>query len=427
MTGSDKSGKNWRTILSLVIGVLGVIYLLSQASALGFLWLVQVIDPQAETSQIVSLGLLAWASILPAILLLPIIFQNYYQIREQPIPSWLDTQRPIFMKITRWLIPVWPLLVFGGWLIADSPRASMFLLGPVNLLVAGLPILWIYSAAQQNLDGGPQLRKWHLFGFSLTIIPMSVIAVEVLAALFLAGIAGVWYSYQTSISPGFEQTLNNIINQISLAGDDLDTVIQILKPNLLQPAVTYWALIIFAGIIPMIEELLKPLALWSLAGKKISPQEGFVGGMICGAGFALMENILYFTTAVLSADWLYMAISRAGTGVLHMLASGLVGWGLAKAWRDRNWLFSGLTLLGAFLLHGLWNALALVTGIAPLFFMEPDLTVGQVLFFNLPMIVLLLLSAGGMLTINRHFQRQTTSSSNNDEDFNCEQSNIPLG
>jgi len=89
-----------------------------------------------------------------------------------------------------------------------------------------------------------------------------------------------------------------------------------------------------------------------------------------------------------------------------MLASGMVGWGLARAWQDRKWQFLGLTTLGAILLHSFWNMLALVVGVASLFILGPELTLWQTLLFNLPEILLLVVAVFGMILIHRHLRKQ---------------------
>jgi RsiW-degrading membrane proteinase PrsW (M82 family) len=308
-----------------------------------------------------------------------------------------------------WLILLWPVMVFLGWLVAGTPKVAVFLLGPINLLVAGIPVLWFYNAAQRKLDTESQIRKWRIFGFSFAITPIVVIGVEIVALLIMSVAAGVWVAYRISVDPSFERELMFIINQISIAGNDLDKILQLLEPYLMKPAVLVWAVVIVGGVIPVIEETIKPLALWSLVGRKITPQEGFVNGLLCGAGFALMENLLYATTAVMADDWLIMVVGRAGTGLLHMLASGIVGWGLAMLWRDGKWIFSGLTILGAFLLHGVWNAVALISGVAPLLVYGPDATITQTLLYYLPVFSLLIISVLGLFLIRRHLLRKQSS------------------
>lgn len=410
------SKNNWRVVLALGISALGVLYFLIQALSLSAFWLISRVNYQGDLTQTISMGLLVWSSILSALCLLPAFLLSLYQLRGQAIPRWLDTRRPAIRKIVMWIILAWPVLVFMGWLVADRPSLAIFLLGPINVLVAGLPVLWIYNAAQSKLEGGSQLRKWRIFGFSLTLMPVLVILFELLALLILGGFGGLWLAFRFSVDPQFEQQVMEVLSQLMPLGNDLDAILAYLEPYIQQPPVIFWALAIFGGIMPMIEEIIKPLALWTLAGRKISSQEGFVGGLLCGAGFALIENVLYFTTAIMAEDWLFLAVGRAGTGVLHMLASGLVGWGLARAWRDGKWVFLGLTTLGAFILHGLWNALSLVLGVLPLYILGNEPSLGQTLLFYVPVFGLLLLSIFGMILINRNFRNQNRQVTLGDED-----------
>jgi len=398
------SGKDWRTVLTLVVAGLGISYFIVQALSLGGVWLTSFFDNQQDLNQTISLGLLIWSSILAGLLLLPVFLLSLYRLRGKDVPEWLDTSRTVYQKAARWLILVWPVFVLLGWVVAGRPMMASFLLGPINLMVAGIPILWIYNGSRYQLEGGPQIRQWRIFGFSLTILPLIIIIVELIALLIFGGILALWFSYRTSMDPALEIQLTALIDQLRQGGQDMETILELLRPYLLQPVIIFWALAIFGGIVPIIEEALKPLALWGLAGQEISPQEGFVGGLLCGAGFALTENILYFTTAIVAEDWLFMAIGRAGTGVLHMLASGMVGWGLAKAWRDKKWFFQALLTLGAFIFHGLWNALALATSIGSIYLAGTTTTVWQDLLLNLPVLLLLVVSAFVMFQINRHFR-----------------------
>ncbi len=407
--------KDWRTILSLALSILGVLYFLTQALVVGILWLVTLISGQGNFIQAIPMGLLVWSSILSGLLLVPVALFNFYHLRDRPVPQWLDTGRPKFRKIVLWIILLWPVFVFLGWLAAGQPAVAAFLLGPINVLVAGLPVLWLVNTAQWGLESGPEKRKWQIFGFSLAVTPVIIMIVELIVMLILGGIAGLILGLRISANPQLERELMHIINQVAMAGDDMDLAIKLLQPFILQPAVLFWGVAIIAGVMPIIEELIKPLALWLLAGKNLTPQQGFVGGLLCGAGFALLENVLYFTGALVAEDWLFMAISRSTTGVLHMLASGLMGLGLARAWRDGKWMFLGLMTLGSFLLHGLWNALAVVAGIAPLFVFGMEPALWQTLLFYVPLILLLLVSLGVLVGINRYLAGKKQNGAQMDE------------
>lgn len=401
---SEPSRTDWRLILLLGGSGLGSLYFLVQALSLFVFWLVTYVSGDVSLVEAVPFGVLAWSSLLSFVLLLPVVLLSYGRISSKPLPKWLDGSDPRLRKWAVRLIFLWPLLVAVGWLVAGKPSTAAFLLGPINLVVAGLPILWIFLTAQKDLEGGSSLRKWTLFGFSLTVMPVVVILLELIAFLVLAIGAGIVLGISMSQNPQIENELMYLVNQFMIAGEDLDALILLLKPYILQPTVIFWSLAVIGGVMPIIEEVIKPLAFWALAKRKLTPQEGFVSGLLCGAGFALMENVLYFSMAMTSEDWLFMAIGRAGTGVLHMLASGLVGWGLARAWQDRKWQFLGLTTLGAILLHGFWNMLALVSGVAPLFILGSELTLWQTLLVNLPMILLLVLSVVGMILIHRYLR-----------------------
>lgn len=398
-------GKDWPTLLTLAVSALGFLFFIVQTISLGIFWLISILDPAVGLPASVPLGLLFWTSILGGLLLMPVLLLSIFKIRGMAIPGWLDIHNPTLAKALRWVILVWPVVVLLGWLITSQERLAVLFLGPINLLVAGLPILWVYQAAQRGLQGGSQMRKWRIFGFSITLLPVVVILVELLALALLGGAGIIWLGIRVYGDPMLEQQIFQLSDQVMLFGQDFDAIIQFLEPILLQPSAIFIALAIFGGIIPIVEEVIKPAALWTLAGRRITAQEGFVGGLLCGAGFALMENVFYFTTVLLAEEWIFMAIGRAGTGVLHMLASGLIGWGLAVAWRKGKWTFLVLTTLGAFILHGLWNALALVSGVVPLLILDAEPTLGQMLLAYAPVVVLLLISIAGLFLINRHLRR----------------------
>jgi len=404
---SQPEKRPWPITLSLWLSTLGILVFATQALLLVLLGSSLTGFLAVPEAQLISVGMLAWSSILSALVLVPVFLISLRQFQGKSLPTWLDLgERPAVRKAILWSILLWPIFVFAGWLVAGTPALARYLLGAINLLVAGLPVLWILNAAQWKLDGGSPIRKWRVFGFSLTVTPVIIIVAEVIAALILLGIGGLWLTVRAGADPQLQQTLTELVDQFRQGMADPDALLPTLEPLLLQPAVIAWGLIIFAGVMPVIEEVLKPLALWALAGKRISEQEGFVSGLVCGAGFALIENVLFFTSATGAEDWLFLAVGRAGTGVLHMLASGLVGWGLAKMWRRGRWVLMVLATVGAITLHGLWNALSLISGIVPLVTMGDEMSLGDTLFAYLPTLILLTFSLLALVFINRAFRRQ---------------------
>ena len=396
--------KQWQTILALVLSALGIAFSLLEAFSVIVGGLLPLDIDSRGISATMPVGYLAWSFILSAVLLLPVFLLSLYRLRGKAAPKWLDTGRPEVGKASLVIIMAWPVVTFLGWWIAGFPRVAGYLLGLINIFVTGLPILWIYTISQWKISSGTPTRKWRIFGFSFMIMPAVIIFVEIVALIGIAAVVGLIYLYRSSIDPSLTNELNFIITKIGLGGD-IDTIILLLKPYLLRPIVIFIGLAIFSGVIPVIEEILKPIALWSLAGKKLTPREGFVGGLISGAAFALMENLLFFTSVMTADEWLIGAFTRSTTGVLHMLGSGLVGWGLAKAWQEGKWAFLGQNLVLAITFHGLWNASALFAGIAPLLIFGTEATVSQNLLFYIPLICILLLSLIVLMLINRHFRK----------------------
>ena len=126
-----------------------------------------------------------------------------------------------------------------------------------------------------------------------------------------------------------------------------------------------------------------------------------MAGVISGAGFALVESM--FNTASLMGDtWLVVTSMRFGTTLMHMLASGIVGWGLACAWTQRKFLRLAGAYIAAVLLHGVWNGLAIflsISMIAPGQTPEIIARLGKITFWGLgfltviAFVVLLLINA----------------------------------
>ncbi len=123
-------------------------------------------------------------------------------------------------------------------------------------------------------------------------------------------------------------------------------------------------LFMVAFSVPLIEELFKTIGgVWFLKPRKISPREGWIAGLMSGAGFGLIEAYLYSMQGVMMTtfpDWLYFILGRTGGLLLHTFAGGIVGWGgLAKSWREKRPTYAvGGAYIVALLTHSLWNSIA---------------------------------------------------------------------
>lgn len=404
MQQPEPTEKQWQTLLALVLSALGIALSLVEAVSVVVVGLLPLDIDSAGISATMPVGYLAWSFILSAVLLLPVFLLSLYRLRGKAAPKWLDTGRSGLGKAALLVVLAWPVVTLLGWWIEGFPHVAGYVLGLINIFVTGLPVLWIYTISQWKLVSFTQEQKWRIFSFSFMVMPAAIIIAEIIALVGITAVVGLIYLYRSAIDPSITRELEFIITKISMGGD-LDTIIMLLKPYLLRPTVIFVGLAIFSGVIPVIEEILKPAALWAMAGKNLTPRDGFVGGLISGAAFALMENLMFFTSVMTPDEWLIGALTRSTTGVLHMLGSGLVGWGLVKAWQEGKWGVLGRNLVLAISFHGLWNASALFAGIAPLLLFGTEVTVWQNLLFYLPLILILLLACISLVLINKRLRK----------------------
>ena len=153
--------------------------------------------------------------------------------------------------------------------------------------------------------------------------------------------------------------LNGLVFRLQNAAPDPQAILNTLLPFLVNPGVLFIGLAFISVLVPLVEETLKPIGVWFLAGQKITPAQGFGYGVISGAGFGLFENL--GNTSGGGEVWAVLAASRITTLLLHCFTAGLVGWALASAWSQRRYLRLGITFIIAVLVHGLWNGMAVLS------------------------------------------------------------------
>lgn len=103
-------------------------------------------------------------------------------------------------------------------------------------------------------------------------------------------------------------------------------------------------------------------AVWIFARQIDSPAQGFVLGALSGVAFALIESLN--ASADSSASWGVIVSARAGTSLLHLTTSALVGWGIVSLFKEKRFGRFFAAYFSAVLVHGIWNASAAGAGIA---------------------------------------------------------------
>jgi hypothetical protein len=350
-----KSKTHWPSIGMIILSGGGVALSLLAGSSLFLAGLINLIQNPGDTTQLQGTISLIWTSVLITLVLLPSVVLAIFRLGGKPVPRWRLPHPVIWANAGLCLVPV---LIGLGIAAGLNQYTAVIVIPFLQLGTVALPLIWLLVMARLNLAPSSAQHDWGLASFSLMVTVPLIIAIEAVLVVIIVIAAIVYIKYQ---NPELLQEFSVTINRLANTGADQEAVLRILRPYIGQPSVIYFMFAIMAGLIPLLEELFKPLALWFFAGRPLTPREGLLGGMICGASFALFESLGSLVS--IGADtWAAVVIGRVGTGILHVTASGLVGWGMARAWSEGRYGSLIAAYLAAFGLHSMWNLSALMTG-----------------------------------------------------------------
>ncbi len=349
------------SVWQLVLGVISLSLALITAIALGIVVLADQLAGQAVPIDLQPVNYLAWITIAIGCTGIPSIVFAIKRLRKGHAAAGGNPHLLITASIALLLLA--PL----AWLttLPSMSTPSGFIKAIVNILFVGIPAWWIVELGQQGLPRVTRQKQWGLINFGIFVTMPVVILVEII--LLGAGVAILtgWLGRQPEFAPLLDQVKNLLIlnpQRMGLLADQL-------QPLLKSPVVIGSVLLAFSLLVPMVEELLKPLALWIFIKRRWSPAEGFIAGMLSGAAFAVIESLISLSAAS-SADWLIIAGGRAAAALLHIVTAGFSGWALTSSWNDGKYARIALTYAGIVLVHGAWNFLAVAVGLSAL----PDST-----------------------------------------------------
>jgi hypothetical protein len=297
---------------------------------------------------------LVWILFLVILLAIPSILFSVRDLKGYP-------KRPAGRHgflISSLALPLFIGLFFLGRHLA-SQSGSGWVLAPIDILLVLLPIWWIIEFGRLQLPPESAQRRWGAINVSVFLTMPVIMLVEIFVLFFILVLGSVWLIGQPEFAPVLQGMTNSLgFDWSLLQNPQLDFL-----PLLQKPEVIFAGLVIVSLIIPVIEEALKPLAVWSIFKRQLTPSGGFIAGLICGAAFALVESS-FSLSAASGQDWGFAVIGRLGTGLLHAITAGLNGWALATTWQDKNYLRQGLVYALTVALHGTWNFFAIFMGIS---------------------------------------------------------------
>lgn len=351
---------DWMSIGQLAFSGASLALSLLAAGLFGVFGLALVFGETGQAQEATAMLGIAWVLLFLAVLTVPSIVLSLRKLlpgdRAAASHEPQRTRRSNLRTASLALI-LWPLLVLVGTGIDQQTELAWLLLPPLQLLIIAIPTWWLVELLRRGLPETNPQREWGIVNFSVFITTPALMLVEILAFGVLLAFFALWLSTRPDITAELER----LMEQILRTGPAPEAVLEILLPYLSNPWVILGTLGLAAGLVPLIEELIKPLAVWLLMGRSPSTAEGFVAGALCGAAFGLVESLLYLTNPT-GDGWAGLAAGRTGTVLLHTATTALVGWSMAAAWKDRRYTrMLGVYLLAA-LLHGLWNGLAVLTG-----------------------------------------------------------------
>lgn len=315
-------------------------------------------------------------------------------------------EQPFKLPFADWHIIAGIAAVLVGALVGTAVAMSagigltLLIMPTLTVLMVVIPIWLLFGIGANRIEAGPRWRFFAILGLSLTIAPLTMVIFELLiAGVILIG-GGVFI---TITSPELVTELTNTLQFALAHPEDLAIALESLTPYLTHPAVIVTALGFIAVLVPLIEELLKPLAVWLFAASLDSPAQGFLFGALSGAAFALFESLN--ASANVSSTWAVIIGGRIGTGILHITASAFVGLGIGYAFKEKRY---GLLLAcygAAVLAHSLWNASAIglaFTGLGQLTGNDQWLVFSPILFCSLLALGIIFLAL--LIASNRKLQ-----------------------
>lgn len=340
------------TIAQLILSILSLSSSLITLGALAVMFAIPGVSSIGAETLDQSRSLL-WVIGLTALITLPSLILSIRRLSGNTPPR-PGRRNLLYATIALLLVPL--LVLLEEKIIAGSKFSSLSPL--VAILAVIFPLWWFIELGRFRLNTGSSQRHWGVSVFSIFLTMPLVILAEMFFILLVLILGAAWLMQQ----PEFSSLIQQIQNQFILNPLDAPNLIPALEPLLARPEVLAVGLWSVALLLPMLEELIKPLAVWLFSKRQFTPAEGFGAGLVCGASFALLESTLALT-AVTGDDWAFTVLGRVGAGLLHTVLSGLNGWALASAWQDHKFIRLGATYLFTVLVHGAWNLFAVFAGL----------------------------------------------------------------
>ncbi len=249
-------------------------------------------------------------------------------------------------------------ILFGAGIGSlENKWLSFFFLPVLNLLAISTPILFLLTLGGSGLEFGPRWRTWGALGISLTAGPVLMFILEMMALAAVSIIVIIFVAANSNMSSEFLR----LAEQLQSTKNE-EVILRLLAPYIAKPVTIAGIVGMLSFIVPIIEELFKPLAVWIFARSIEKPAQGFMLGMLGGGAFALVESLNVSGDGTIA--WAGIVSVRAATSLLHVTTAGMMGYAIVAAFKEKRIAQLLGTYAAAILIHGLWNAGAVGVGIS---------------------------------------------------------------
>jgi RsiW-degrading membrane proteinase PrsW (M82 family) len=344
----QKGSKDLRTILLLIGGAAGGLCGLTIAGSIllntGFLAFTHTLS-QKSPSPVEDL-VLASGIAFGGMLLLPAAYFSLQRLLGKQISP--GSPRPLKIWQSLFLLLLWIGDAFLAQILFNN-NILRWLTPPCYLLAIVLPVYFSVRLAAGGLKAGSLQRFWGVLTTSMVLgVSLSILAEGMAVLLGFIGI-GIYLGLHPGLLPFFTQSAEQLSSPSSL-----DHLLSLAQPWLLNPLTVLAVLFFFSGLTPLIEEIAKTIATWTIFDHLETTAQGFVVGVLSGAGFGVLESLL--ASAQPDANWAATLLIRGGSTMMHIVTASLTGWGIASFRVNRSiGRMLGMYALAIFL-HGLWNA-----------------------------------------------------------------------
>jgi PrsW family intramembrane metalloprotease len=287
-----------------------------------------------------------------AIVLLIAAFFSFQKTLQKP-----SADQEASFSVSLWQLVVFTMTAFAaifiGYQVSGMDTINWLLLPILTIPAVVLPLGVLLALGTRKLPLGTRWQSWSVLGLGMTLAPLVLFVLEaaVLIIIFIMVIAYI------ITQPDLAAELQRLSQQIMLLDPQSEAALDLLSPFLTKPGVIITAMAYIAILVPVLEEIFKPVGVWLFANRLESPAQGFALGALSGAGYALIET---FGVSNQTGEWASLLFSRIGTGLLHITTSALMGAAIVLAWRERRYVRLIGTYFLAVLLHGLWNTSAML-------------------------------------------------------------------